>query len=167
MLNAIIFVLFGMWLLGEILSGGIWKIIGFLLIVAFHIFAVVCILAALVATVAALIAWNRPRLVLGKVVTPEMARPFVYAGLRSTACTAVFAVLYHLLIAPQTFNWFVYTLLFSYALPGFIEDAKAWFEEKTRPPEPEAEREMIDITPKQKPAPPPFKFASWDDEAGR
>ena len=142
-----------------------------LAIMAALIFAIMAFIA-IILTVLALFAWNRPLRIGSLVVQPDEARSFVYRGLIGAVvlpafiafATALYGVavdwdsyLFHILLLGYVGGSLGLEMLFADAQPPHAEG------EIIHPP---IERQITPPRPQQLPPPqsPPFRFASWDDD---
>lgn len=150
--------------------------IGFIGALALVMFAVIFALAAFAAvllTILALCAWDRPITVFGQTTCPEEARAFVYRGLIGMVLLPVFVIFCAALFKFQIVDeaW-VYLILGGYTLGSVgVEILKAQAEEEAAanatyiPPAPPAALPQPEQPPR--PAGKPnerFTFADWDDE---
>jgi len=138
---------------------------------AMIVFAVAAFLA-LVMTLVAFYAWDKPRKVFGETIYPHEARAFVYGGVAGTFLLPVFAVFAALLFKFQIPEH-IWPYLFiggyvggSIGIAYLQEQAKAQGAHFNPP---------ADVKPSVPPSPtaslggprPPFEYASWDDEERR
>lgn len=138
-------------------------------------------LSAIVFTVLALIAWNRPLYLGSETLEPEEARAFIYRGFFGAVVAPILTFLVWLFLDRHAFDWEVYALS---AAVGYvfgsvgIEILAAMDEAQTFSARPGASPSkppaLSQAEVKALPAPPqnvlpaapkkPFRYASWNDE---
>lgn len=161
-------------------------IIGFAIYFVMIAVAVMLVLFALVISVLALLAWNRPLYLNIYTLYPEEARAIIYWGLAGTIIAPAFTLLIWLFLDTPPFGWEVYALsvgvgyVFGSVGINFLADID---ETETFSVGPNTKDETVSITSgstapssgspslppakaKALPAPPkkPFRYASWNDE---
>ena len=155
-------------------SGELVVLVGILMLL-WEIFKVVFILAVtgaavfcVCATLLSLYAWNKPRVVGEKTITPEDARAFL-----SGACTGLAVTFVVVTLIAAVLNWNIggnalaVGGLFGYAAGG-IEAVDALEKKQAQ----KHKAQILPPLPRTVPPPPPvnkppFRYASWDDEAGQ
>lgn len=142
-----------------------------MLLLGMFIFAV-AVVFAVVLTIIAILAWNKPLTIFGETVQPHEARWFVYRGIIGMYGLPAFAVFCHFLfglhIGDSVLSWlflggYVGGSVGIEALKAMNEAEAAKAPTTIEPTLPSARSS----TPVQKlPAPPSetFRYASWDDE---
>ena len=144
------------------------------------VYAIAVILAA-IATVQALLAWNKPRIFFGEILAPDEARYFVGAGVASAVILPSFvAICSTLLNYTVPDELWIHFALGGYAFGSFgltLYAGKDEYELVTIDPSKESKLSAIDLSfldvppdeqSQPEPSPPVFRYASWDDEeAGR
>ena len=145
-----------------------------MLLLGMFIFAV-AVVFAVVLTIIAFLAWNKPLTVFGETVQPHEARWFVYRGIIGMYGLPAFAVFCHFLfgfhIGDSVLSW-----LFLGGYVGGsvgIEALKAMNEAEAANAPTVIEQTLPSAKPstpiRELPAshPEPFRYASWDDEEAR
>lgn len=136
-------------------------------VVGMFLFAAAAFIAVL-ATIVAIFAWNRPRRIVGHTITPREARLFIFGGIAGAVLIPVFfAFTEHLL--GLHFNW---TYWPHFVLGGYTAGSLCSLAGDEDQAEPVATLPpSAQIAPPSPPAPPvraSFEFAEWDDkEPGR
>lgn len=128
--------------------------------------------AALIGTILALIAWDKP-LKMGRAsIQPEQARAFVTRGIGGALLVPAFAVFAAVLlkfkIDPDAWL-FLFIGGYTAGSVGVSLMLASGDQQRSEPAEPaEAERLAVSSDHTQEQAEPaPFRFASWDDEEAR
>lgn len=136
---------------------------------ALLIYAVAAFLA-LVFTIVALFAWEKPLTLFGETLTPPEARRFVYGGCIGAAVLPAFALFTSVFFGVEFVDW-VWPHFF---VVGYILGAIAGSDGASGPESialqshvPPSSALPSPAAPSSEPAQPqaqPFRFASWDDE---
>lgn len=138
---------------------------------AMFVFAVATFLAVIM-TLVAFYAWDKPRKLFGETLYPHEARAFVYGGIAGTFLLPIFAVFAAILLKFQIPEHYVpYLFIGGYVAGSF---GVAYLQEQAKdngadlnppaevkPPAPSSPPARLDA-PRQ-----PFEYASWDDEDRR
>ncbi|EIZ82373.1 hypothetical protein WYO_5012 [Methylobacterium sp. GXF4] len=139
------------------------------LIFTFALFASLCL------TVLCLFAWNKPLRLFGNVLTPEEAREFVGRGLLALVLIPSFVLFASIVLQiPMSDEVWPYLIFGSYTVGSLslafdesnddddLSQLQVLKGSDIEPAQPAPDTEY-QITP-EKPASPPFRFATWDDE---
>ena len=158
--------------------GAIIGLVAYFLVVAV---ATMLALSAIVFTVLALIAWNRPLYLGSETLEPAEARAFIYRGLFGAAAAPVLTFLVWLFLERHAFGWEIYALSagVGYVIGSVGVEILAAMDEMetvstkpvTSPSKPPAlSQAQVKALPAPSPSASPaaskkpFRYASWNDE---
>jgi len=138
-------------------------------ILLIFVFYIVGLILAIVFTVIAICAWNRPLSLAGHVLTPKEARFFVHAGMAGACAVPVLVWFVCAVFAlPVREDMWLHFFFGGYALGSIVltklaDDAGLF----AVPPSEDVVAPAVAIAPPAPSAPPqatPFRYARWDDE---
>jgi hypothetical protein len=144
--------------------------------IAFFMFAVIyalLVFGALLFTILALAAWDKPATLFGETLQPHEARAYVGRGVAGAVLVPVFLTFCQTLFSfTMPDKYWVYIVLGGYAA-GSLGIEVLMAEENAKKAEVEVLPPLRDnvvplrVVPRERQADEPFEYASWDDEEER